>query len=149
MSVMCSQFPAVKAVGNDYYSFAMLRSASASTVTTPYKFGWNTQERTDEIAGAGNHYTAEFWEYSPRAVMRWNLDPKPNPSISPYAILQGNPIWYTDHKGDTIRVTTSKGTYLFSLDDGKTKLRTMTAKQVYDQGTQWFEPQADNYNAVA
>lgn len=129
----------------EYNEFFPFRMHARNYSVSDYRFGWNTQERTDEIAGAGNHYTAEFWEYSPRAVMRWNLDPKPNPSISPYAILQGNPIWYTDHKGDTIRVTTSKGTYLFSLDDGKMKLRTMTAKQVYDQGTQWFEPQADNY----
>lgn len=99
----------------------------------------------DEIAGSGNHYTAPFWEYSPRVVHRWNTDPKPNPSISPYAIMQGNPIWYTDHKGDTVRVTTSKGKYLFSLNDSKTELTTITAKAVYDQGTQWFAPKADNY----
>lgn len=71
-----------------------------------YSYGWNTQERLDEIAGSGNHYTAPYWEYDPRVVLRWNTDPKPNPSISPYAIMQGNPIMYTDHKGDTVRTNT-------------------------------------------
>src|SRR5690606_32964746 len=55
-----------------------------------YRYGFNTQERVDEIAGKGNHYTAEFWEYDPRAVLRWNTDPKPHPSWSPYSIIQGN-----------------------------------------------------------
>ncbi|MFN3916418.1 MAG: hypothetical protein ACK4K0_01640 [Flavobacteriales bacterium] len=71
-------------------------------VVNSYRFGFNTQEKVDEIAGAGNHYTAEFWEYDPRAVMRWNLDPKPNPLFSPYAIMQCNPIMYIDHKGDSV-----------------------------------------------
>jgi hypothetical protein len=28
-----------------------------------YTYGFNGQERTDELKGAGNHYTAQFWEY--------------------------------------------------------------------------------------
>jgi hypothetical protein len=31
-----------------------------------YRYGFNGQERTDELKGAGNHYTAPFWEYDPR-----------------------------------------------------------------------------------
>jgi len=80
----------------------MLTVGRSWSVGSEYRYGWNTQERTDEVSGSGNHYTALFWEYSPRVVQRWNLDPKPNPSFSPYAIMQGNPIWYTDHLGDTV-----------------------------------------------
>jgi RHS repeat-associated protein len=65
-----------------------------------YRFGFNGQEKTDEIAGAGNHYTAEFWEYSPRVVHRWNQDPIQFPALSPYAINFNNPIVYTDPNGD-------------------------------------------------
>jgi hypothetical protein len=68
-----------------------------------YRYGYNTQEKVDEVAGSGNHYTAQFWEYDPRAVHRWNLDPKPNPSFSPYAINQCNPILYSDPDGDTVK----------------------------------------------
>src|SRR5690554_2868333 len=71
-----------------------------------YRYGYNTQERVPEIQK--DHYTAPYWEYDPRVVMRWNTDPKPNPSISPYAINQGNPIWFSDPLGDTIR-TDSEG----------------------------------------
>jgi hypothetical protein len=34
---------------------------------------------------------------------RWNIDPKPNPSISNYACFGNNPIFYIDVLGDTIR----------------------------------------------
>jgi hypothetical protein len=42
-----------------------------------YRFGFNGQEKVNEIAGVGNHNTAEFWEYDTRLGRRWNLDPKP------------------------------------------------------------------------
>lgn len=60
-------------------------------------------EKDDEIAGGGNSYTAEFWQYDSRLGRRWNLDPKPNPSISDYATFANNPIMYIDPFGDTIR----------------------------------------------
>jgi hypothetical protein len=74
-----------------------------------YGRGFNGQRKTEEVAGPGNHYTAPFWEYSPRGVGRWQLDPKPNPSFSPYAIMQGNPIIYSDPMGDTVRLYKGSG----------------------------------------
>ncbi|MCC5918841.1 MAG: hypothetical protein JJU02_16090, partial [Cryomorphaceae bacterium] len=71
-----------------------------------YRYGFNTQEKVDEVKGSGNHYTAEFWEYDPRAVQRWNMDPKAHPGFSPYDIMRGNPILFSDHAGDSVRGTT-------------------------------------------
>ncbi|CAF3303863.1 unnamed protein product [Rotaria socialis] len=65
-----------------------------------YRYGFNTQEKTDEIAGAGNHTTALFWEYDTRSGRRWNLDPKPQVSISDYAVNGNNPILNNDPNGD-------------------------------------------------
>ena len=65
-----------------------------------YGFGFNTQEKVDEIAGAGNHYTAPFWEYDPRVVMRWNTDPVTRAYKSPYVINSNNPITNNDPDGD-------------------------------------------------
>ena len=65
-----------------------------------YWFGFNTQEKIDEIAGVGNHYTAEFWEYSPRIVQRWNTDPVTRAYKSPYVINSNNPITNNDPDGD-------------------------------------------------
>jgi hypothetical protein len=70
-----------------------------------YRYGYNGQEKSDEISGEGNHTTAFYWEYSTRIGRRWNLDPKPNPSISQYAVFAGNPILYSDELGDTNQVT--------------------------------------------
>jgi hypothetical protein len=65
-----------------------------------YRFGFNTQEKVNEIVGVGNHNTALFWEYDTRLGRRWNLDPKPQISISDYAINANNPIANTDFLGD-------------------------------------------------
>jgi hypothetical protein len=65
-----------------------------------YRFGFNGQEKVDEIAGAGNHTTAEFWEYDTRLGRRWNRDPVVKPWESSYACFANNPIWYSDVNGD-------------------------------------------------
>lgn len=65
-----------------------------------YHYGYNTQEKVDEISGVGNHYTAEYWEYDSRTVRRWNQDPKPVEWESPYAANRNNPIWFEDPEGD-------------------------------------------------
>jgi hypothetical protein len=65
-----------------------------------YRFGYNGQEKVDEIAGAGNHTTAEFWEYDTRLGRRWNRDPVVKPWESSYACFANNPIWYSDVNGD-------------------------------------------------
>ena len=67
-----------------------------------YGYGFNGQEKDDEISGNGNSYTATFWQYDSRLGRRWNLDPKPNPSISQYATFANNPIWFSDPFGDTL-----------------------------------------------
>ncbi len=66
-----------------------------------YRFGMNTQEKDDEIYGKGNASSAEFWEYDTRLGRRWNLDPKPQISISDYSCFGNNPILYVDILGDT------------------------------------------------
>ena len=59
-----------------------------------YRFGFNTQEKVDEISGEGNHYTAEFWEYDTRLGRWWNFDPNPVEGSSQYSCFQKNPIFF-------------------------------------------------------
>ena len=73
-----------------------------------YRFGFNGQEKTDEISGSGNHNTAEFWEYDTRLGRRWNLDPKPLPWESSYVVNKDNPISYLDVLGDISKSQTKK-----------------------------------------
>lgn len=64
-----------------------------------YSYGYNMQERMDEISGKGNHFTAQFWEYSPRLAKRWNIDPVFYPWQSSYIVNNNNPISFTDPFG--------------------------------------------------
>ena len=64
-----------------------------------YRYGFNGQEKIDEISGSGNHYTAEYWEYDPRTGRRWNRDPIVKAHESPYAAFGNNPIWFIDPLG--------------------------------------------------
>jgi hypothetical protein len=64
-----------------------------------YRFGYNTQENTDEIAGKGNHTTALYWEYDSRLGRRWNLDPIIFSWQSPYSVNFNNAIVFTDPFG--------------------------------------------------
>lgn len=65
-----------------------------------YRFGFNTQEKVNEVAGIGNHYTALYWEYDSRIGRRWNLDPVDQVNISNYAVNRNNPIEIKDPNGD-------------------------------------------------
>ncbi|OFY63019.1 MAG: hypothetical protein A3H98_10680 [Bacteroidetes bacterium RIFCSPLOWO2_02_FULL_36_8] len=87
--------------GSDYYPFGAPMEGRNFSVTD-YRWGFNGQERVDEIAGEGNHNTAEFWEYGPRTGSRWQLDPlQPTkfPGWSPYSVLFNNPTRYIDPLG--------------------------------------------------
>jgi hypothetical protein len=84
---------------SDYSPFGVELTARSWSIEE-YRKGFNGQEKTDEISGSGNHYTAEYWEMDPRLGRRWNLDPKPVEWESGYAVNRNNPIWYEDPEGD-------------------------------------------------
>ena len=87
---------------NNYYSFGMpLHRRNYTSANGSYRFGFNGQEKDDEIYGDGNMNSAQYWEYDTRLGRRWNLDPKPTVGISNYACFANNPIWYRDINGDS------------------------------------------------
>src|SRR5690554_987143 len=81
-----------------------------------YRFGFNGQEKVNEVSGMGNHNTAEFWEYDTRLGRRWNVDPVYKYNLSNYSVLSNNPIIMIDPNGDDDYYN-KKGKYLGS--DGK------------------------------
>jgi hypothetical protein len=86
---------------NDYYPFGMLMPDRNPAAGNGYRFGFNGQEKTDEVYGKGNLNTALFWEYDTRIARRWNVDPKSSPTSSSYSTFSGNPNLFTDRLGDT------------------------------------------------
>jgi hypothetical protein len=65
-----------------------------------YKYGFNGQEKDDEVYGAGNANTAEFWEYDCRLGRRFNVDPVTKVHQSNYSCLSNDPISRFDPNGD-------------------------------------------------
>jgi hypothetical protein len=84
----------------------MLMPGRTYSAGSGYRYGFNGQEKSDEIAGTGNHTTAEFWEYDARLGKRWNVDPVTKAYESSYATFGNNPICNIDPNGaDTINIT--------------------------------------------
>ncbi|WP_157760860.1 hypothetical protein [Chitinophaga caeni] len=90
----------------DYYPFGMQMPGRVFN-GVGYRYGFNGQEKSNEIKGEGNSYTAKFWEYDPRLGSRWNVDLKPTVGISDYAAFANNPIFNADPLGDTLRPLTT------------------------------------------
>ena len=78
----------------------MLIDSRSYSSGTGYRYGFNTQEKCDEISGVGNHTTALFWEYDTRLGRRWNVDPILKPFLSSFVVLSNNPIIKIDPDGD-------------------------------------------------
>ncbi len=125
----------VKRVCSSYFFGMLMPDRQDELSGRTYTYGYNTQERVDEIKGAGKHYTAKFWEYDPRVVTRWNVDPITYPWQSPYAINNGSPILFADplglfgtrkearkykkEHGLKGRIRRDKSDGIFSIDNGK------------------------------
>ncbi|AFC23402.1 polymorphic toxin type 44 domain-containing protein [Saprospira grandis] len=82
-----------------YYPFGWEMPGRKFVSGEEYRFGFNGQEEDPDIAEG--HTTALYWEYDSRIARRWNVDPRPVTSISPYNTFQGNPIIMSDALGDT------------------------------------------------
>jgi hypothetical protein len=85
----------------DYYPFGY--PISFRTHSTGYRYGFNGQEKDNEVYGDGKSYTAEYWQYDGRLGRRWNVDPVIKPSLSSFSTFANNPIKFRDILGaDTI-----------------------------------------------
>ncbi len=76
-----------------------IQSSYNQSFTSPYSF--QAQEHDDEIAGKGNHTSAEFWEYDTRLGRRWNIDPVIKANYSSYLTFGNNPVIFIDPNGRT------------------------------------------------
>jgi RHS repeat-associated protein len=66
-----------------------------------YRYGFNGIEKTNEVAGEGNHYEFKYREYDPRIGKFWSVDPlfKKYPWNSSYAFAENRVIDGIDLEG--------------------------------------------------
>jgi hypothetical protein len=104
---------------SDYYAFGSAMPGRSLSVKG-YRYGFNTQEKEDEVYGEGNSTSAEFWQYDARLGRRWNVDPVPQIFVSDYACFTNNPIMNVDIKGDksSSRHLDPDGKIIADYDDG-------------------------------
>ena len=93
-------FVAVQKSSRDYYPFGMAmpgREFSSSS----YRYGFNGQEKDDEVKSSGNSYDFLFRIYDPRLGRFLSTDPleKEYPWNSPYAFAENRPIDGIDLEG--------------------------------------------------
>ena len=119
----------------------LLVDEHTSSEDMPYKFNGKELDQETGLYYYGARYM------NPRMSVFLNIDRFADkyPFISPYVYCRGNPINYIDINGDTLTVISSQGEYLFTLDNHQKNHTEITAKDLYKQGTQWFESSADNY----
>jgi len=101
--------------------------------SSEYRYGFNGQEKDDEISGEGNSYTAEHWQYDSRLIRRWNRDPVVKVHESPYAAFANNPIWFGDVDGaDTLVMHRSEPIKEFTNFDKETIIYKVTYSVIRD-----------------
>jgi len=72
-----------------------------------YRFGFNSQEKDNEIYGEGNAYSFEFRTYDPRLGRFMSLDPLQSkfPNTSPYCFAMNSVLAFAELEGAEIKVT--------------------------------------------
>src|SRR5690606_27472100 len=97
------------------------------------KHGMNGQEKENGITPGT--YSAEFWMYESRLGRRWNIDPKPNVSISGYATFANNPVVFADLYGDTVKFASDKAKEVYNNYKSEVQNRFDIAKNNKDKAT--------------
>ena len=66
-----------------------------------YRYGFNGQEKDDEVVGNGNMLAFEFREYDSRLARFFAVDPltKKYPELTPYQFANNTPIWAKELEG--------------------------------------------------
>ena len=93
------KFAATSISRTDYYPFGY-PIASRSFSLEQYRYGFNGQEKDNEVYGDGKSYTAEYWQYDSRLGRRWNVDPIKTINESSYSTNRNNPNFFSDPNGD-------------------------------------------------
>ncbi|MDW8274087.1 MAG: RHS repeat-associated core domain-containing protein [Chitinophagales bacterium] len=125
-----------------YYLFGMVMPGRSYN-SGEYRFGFNGQEKDDEVKGNGNSYDFGARLYDARLGRWWSVDKKQNlyVPISTYVFVLNNPIIFIDKDGNVVvdkdgnLIVISKdektGKYSYKLQEGTSK----KAQEYFNQKT--------------
>jgi RHS repeat-associated protein len=120
---------------SDYYSFGSEIAERSYEVVKPlYRFGFQAQEKDNEIYGKGNTYYFKFREHDARIGRFWSVDPlaAKYPWNSPYALAGNDPITSIDLEGR------ERSHYLLSFSsDGKPQLKFLCNEDIVEESWSW------------
>jgi hypothetical protein len=104
----------VKITSLNYYPFGSAIESRAFA-SGEYRYGFNSHEKDNEVAGVGNHYDFGGYGLDTRLGRRWQIDPKTAkyPYESPYMVFGNNPIIYMDPDGQE-KIIVTGGEYTSS-----------------------------------
>jgi RHS repeat-associated protein len=113
-----------------YYPFGW-EIPTLSYTAKSYRYGFNGVEKAREIGEGVN--TTFYREQDTRAGRWWSFDPRPNAAVSPYAMMENNPIAFSDVLGDTTRVYSAEdGMYKETINDNLPNQEIFMTKIKYD-----------------
>lgn len=96
-------FSFITSKSTEYYPFGMPMPNRTYSLSngSKYRFGFNGQEKDDEVKGDGNSLEYKFRMYDPRLGKFLSVDPLATqyPFYSPYHFAGNNPIQYVDLEG--------------------------------------------------
>jgi GH24 family phage-related lysozyme (muramidase) len=106
-----------------------------------FRFGFNNQEKDNEIYGADDATSAEFWEYDSRLGRRWNIDPVVKHDQSSYECFNNNPILYADPSGQDGEGPNGECLGDVKTQNGQTEKYTNNGWEKADQAKNYTAPE--------
>ena len=119
-----------------YYPFGLTMaginsSAAKGNSYSPNRKQFNGIEHTTDFDL--NQYDAFFRSMDPQIGRWWQIDPRPNVSITPYAMMENNPIFNIDPLGDTIILPEALRNNPAALAAAELFKKSDTFKEMYGQ----------------
>jgi RHS repeat-associated protein len=125
-----------------------------SSLGNTYRYGYQNQEKTDEISGSGNHINFTERGYDPRLGRWWSIDKyfAKYPYQSPYAFVGNSPIFnkeidgndygvYVNHDTKTIII---KATYYTTKGDKDSHTSAVAATQFWNNESGKYQYKVGN-----